>query len=129
MGLMKFYGKWCGPNWTGGFKKPWDKLTPEEQRIADAVTDESVLDTACRHHDKCHAGCRAKHPCDMQAQSACLVLCDRVLYREGSQDPEKTWWKNKITNYMADSNPKGEIQDSCKKPENPMFMIRDGGYM
>ncbi|MFZ6028030.1 MAG: RHS repeat-associated core domain-containing protein, partial [Chloroflexota bacterium] len=31
-GLQKIYGNWCGPDWTGGYDKPWDQLTDEEKR-------------------------------------------------------------------------------------------------
>jgi RHS repeat-associated protein len=83
LGLLVIHGNWCGPNWTGGFKKPWDQMTKSEQQIAENrdVVVVDGLDSCCRTHDKCHAGCRAKYPCDKTLQEACLTTCDRELAR------------------------------------------------
>lgn len=51
MVLVRIWGNWCGPNWTGGCAKPakdyrWD-LDPNPQ-----TTDD--LDMACKIHDRAY---------------------------------------------------------------------------
>jgi len=77
-GRSKVYGNWCGPNWTGGYKKPWDELTPAEQQNAAPPVD--PIDAACMKHDKCYAGCRGKYPCSAPDRSRCFADCDLTLY-------------------------------------------------
>ncbi len=38
-GLSKLYGNWCGPDWTGGYSRPWNELTPQERANALAPID------------------------------------------------------------------------------------------
>lgn len=76
-GRYKVHGNWCGPNWTGGYKKPWDELTPAEQQHAAPPVD--PVDAACMKHDKCYAGCRGKYPCSASDRSRCFAACDFTL--------------------------------------------------
>ena len=57
-GLSRMYGMWCGPEWTGGHKKSFDRLTLHERVRAKQPID--PLDIACRTHDICYGGCRAE---------------------------------------------------------------------
>jgi RHS repeat-associated protein len=77
-GRMKIYGNWCGPNWTGGYPRPWDELYPIEQQRVSAPVD--PVDAACMKHDKCYAGCRGKYPCSAPDRSRCFADCDLTLY-------------------------------------------------
>lgn len=76
-GLLKIYGEWCGPNWTGGYTKEWNQMTPYEQQHA--ALPIGPLDEACKKHDKCYANCRGTFPCNPQDRSACFGNCDKAL--------------------------------------------------
>jgi RHS repeat-associated protein len=76
-GRSKIYGNWCGANWTGGYKKPWDELTPVEQQSA--APPVGPVDAACMKHDKCYAGCRGKYPCSANRRVTCFADCDLSL--------------------------------------------------
>ena len=83
-GLFIWYGKWGGPDWTGGCKATWEDVVDkglEPQPPADKQ------DECYEAHDKCHASCRDEFrsaPPD-KWQSAklqlgrCLRRCDRDL--------------------------------------------------
>ncbi|MEX8520695.1 MAG: RHS repeat-associated core domain-containing protein [Leptothrix sp. (in: b-proteobacteria)] len=103
LGLFKYHGNWCGPNWTGGFEKPWDKLTDAEKKAVKPPIDK--LDACCQVHDTCHADCRAQFPCDMNAQKRCLESCDRRLYYCSRQSGEGSFW---LEDYMRKSSPAPE---------------------
>ena len=78
MGLYKHYGNWCGPNWTGGYTKPWDQLSPYEQGHTLPPVD--PLDNCCKKHDKCYAKCRKNNKCDDDIKE-CQRRCDQKLCR------------------------------------------------
>ncbi|WP_460710957.1 RHS repeat-associated core domain-containing protein, partial [Lysobacter terrae] len=74
-GLIKIYGFWCGPDWTGGRK---EEFSPEHiyRRPVDR------LDTSCMNHDMCYYTCRAGFPCDKSGRSECFRNCDYNLTKE-----------------------------------------------
>jgi RHS repeat-associated protein len=80
LGLVKVHGNWCGPDWTGGYKKEWNQLTPNEQQLAKLPI--GPIDVSCMKHDKCYASCRAGSPCNPDARSTCFADCDLTLYAE-----------------------------------------------
>jgi RHS repeat-associated protein len=73
-GLIKVYGKWCGPNWTGGFDS---KYIPGLEGLYSIPIDD--LDASCQTHDICYYQCRRDNPCDKADRSACFRRCDTVL--------------------------------------------------
>lgn len=80
LGLVKVYGNWCGPDWTGGYRKEWNQLTANEQQRAKPPV--GPIDVSCMKHDKCYASCRAGLPCNRDGRSACFGDCDLTLYGE-----------------------------------------------
>jgi len=76
-GLIKLYGSWCGPNWTGGFRKTYSGLDVVERQVALAPID--TLDQCCKTHDVTYASCREKFPCDPGQRSQCFQEADRRL--------------------------------------------------
>jgi RHS repeat-associated protein len=108
LGLFKFHGQWCGPNWTGGFEKPWDRLTTNERQKVKPPED--ALDACCEVHDKCHADCRTKFPCDMDQQKRCLESCDRRLYFCSRQSGTRSF---SLEDYMRKSSPTPEKGACC----------------
>jgi len=105
-GLVKIYGNWCGPNWTGGHKNPWDELSKLEQKTTKAPVD--AVDSCCQTHDKCHAACRSEHPCDSESRRLCLRNCDRRLYRCSQKANVSGPKPFIIEDYMRRSNPDPE---------------------
>lgn len=73
-GLIKIYGNWCGPDWTGGRKEQW---TPHPDGYYSLGIDK--LDKACRRHDVCYYRCRKDNSCDKTGRSQCFRECDQVL--------------------------------------------------
>jgi RHS repeat-associated protein len=102
LGLFEYYGNWCGPNHTGGFDKPWDQLTSQEQQ--NALLPKDDLDSCCQIHDLCHADCRANHPCSETDRQDCLNRCDRGLANcaVGCQSGGNRRWM--LERYMRGSN-------------------------
>jgi RHS repeat-associated protein len=82
-GRSKIYGYWCGSDWTAGYKKSFNDLTPSERRNAVAAID--PLDAACEKHDKCYGHCRDDVPCDQKKRSDCFLACDKVLENSAFQ--------------------------------------------
>jgi RHS repeat-associated protein len=129
--ITQIHGNWCGPNWTGGFRKPWDKMTPAEQQLADtssyrAPVDE--LDSCCKVHDKAHAACRARFPCDYDAQQRCLESADRALAACSNNAPTNNkWHRTEVHVYMSYSQPGAEIKSTCSK-EDPRDIFGPAGY-
>jgi len=76
-GLVKLYGNYCGPNWTGGFRKSYDELDSAERSAALSPIDD--LDQCCQTHDITYADCRTKYPCDKKARQQCFQKADRSL--------------------------------------------------
>jgi RHS repeat-associated protein len=74
LGLIKIYGNWCGPDWTGGRSGVY---TPHPSGYYRAPINS--LDSACETHDICYSECRTDHPCDGGERSQCFRACDRVL--------------------------------------------------
>jgi hypothetical protein len=83
-GLFKWYGKWGGPNWTGGCEASWEEVVDQGLETEPPIDKQ---DECYEAHDKCHAACRdefRKAPPE-KWQSAklrlgkCLRKCDRDL--------------------------------------------------
>ena len=88
-GLFRWYGYWGGPNWTGGYEKSWDEMTPTEQRKARDPVDKQ--DQSYMTHDKCYADCRDNKCNDDQISlNECFNKCDDDLKEDlvgiGSMD-------------------------------------------
>ena len=119
-GLVKLHGNWCGPNFSGGFSKPFDQLDDAEKKAVLPPVDK--LDSCCRTHDLTYASCRKAYPCDAKARQQCFEAADRTLSScaAGSGagyganlllfgNP-----KFRISDYMRDSKPAAEPNDpSC----------------
>jgi RHS repeat-associated protein len=112
-GLVKLYGSWCGPNWTGGFRKSYDELDATERSIVLPPTDN--LDRCCQVHDIAYADCRARYSCDAEARKTCFKEADRRLSScsagaGGGQSPMILLFGNpqkRIEEYMRGSSPSG----------------------
>lgn len=76
-GLIRMYGNWCGPDWTGGNKKTWSEMTLHDRGNAKKPID--PLDDACRSHDICYAGCQSEFPCNPAKRAPCFRMCDHDL--------------------------------------------------
>ncbi|MEW6518580.1 MAG: RHS repeat-associated core domain-containing protein [Thermodesulfobacteriota bacterium] len=110
-GLQKIYGNWCGPDWTGGYDKPWDQLTDEEKRNVSSPIDE--LDSCCETHDKCYAKCRENFPCLEDDREMCFRQCDINLHVcPGTMNGGPRSFA--IRKYMQNSDPgAGENNSTC----------------
>jgi RHS repeat-associated protein len=124
-GLVKLYGNWCGPNWSGGFKKSYDQMDSVERVVALAPNDK--LDSCCRDHDITYAQCRVDYPCDKKSRSKCMRDADRRLSNcstnvGGGQSPMALLFGNpqdRISGYMRDSYPDGgHDRESCECEKN-----------
>jgi RHS repeat-associated protein len=107
-GLWKWYGKWGGPNWTGGKKGSWPVKDPEPP-----IDNQ---DKCYQDHDICYGNCRSAHPCDdcndkdHKKRSGCFRDCDRALsaclYKLiNSKDPSANWKAKQAAKYFSTSNP------------------------
>ncbi len=78
-GLWKWYGNWGGPNWTGGYEKPYDELTQKEKDSAKPPID--AQDSCYQSHDMCYGQCRDTASCqkDSSNTSSCFNSCDLQL--------------------------------------------------
>ena len=74
-GLFKAYGNWCGPNWTGGYKKPWNDLSTQERRNVKKPID--AVDAACQAHDKAYGRCD-RLLCEL-SKERCKAQADKKL--------------------------------------------------
>ncbi len=120
-GLVKLYGSWCGPNWSGGYRRQYDQLDSAERRVALPPIDN--LDQCCQLHDIKYANCRTEFPCNADTRKKCFQQADRTLKSCASKtggnsrqlllmlldpinggDPSKT-----IENYMQNSTPSGGV--------------------
>jgi len=105
LGLWIYWGKWCGPNWTGGKREIY---TPGHKY--DNPDDE--LDSCCMRHDKCYYVCRQKYSCESNSRGDCMMRCDRVLAEcssaAGYHYSDPIWWWMKFNN-SPDVGP-----DDCK---------------
>jgi RHS repeat-associated protein len=120
-GLVKLYGNWCGPDWTGGFRKSYNQLDSAERYVALPPIDN--LDTCCQSHDITYASCRDQYPCDKQKRANCMRSADSRLsscaaVSGGGQSPMLLLFGNprkRIENYMRDSVPNGgDNAKSCE---------------
>ncbi|MHB0975264.1 MAG: RHS repeat-associated core domain-containing protein [Thiobacillus sp.] len=110
-GLVKLYGSWCGPDWTGGFSKPYDQLDDVERSIVLPPVDD--LDRCCQVHDITYASCRKQFPCDPEARKQCFKNADRSLNScsansHGDASSQILLFgnaKKRIADYMKDSDP------------------------
>jgi RHS repeat-associated protein len=60
-GLVAWHGNWGGPNWTGGYPKSWDQLTPKERFLAmndKGRTPVDAQDILYQTHDISYGDCR-----------------------------------------------------------------------
>jgi RHS repeat-associated protein len=113
-GLVKLYGSWCGPNWTGGFRRSYDELGPIERSVVLPAID--ILDQCCQVHDITYADCRSKYPCEAKSRQQCFQDADRQLSScaanaGGGQSPQFLIFGNpqdRIEDYMRDSIPDAE---------------------
>ena len=119
-GLVKLYGSWCGPDWTGGFRKSYNELDAIQRKAVLPPVDD--LDQCCQSHDITYASCREKYPCDPEARKKCFKEADRNLSScaNSSGDGHSPMIllfgdpKNRIQNYMQDSAPgPGDNAESC----------------
>ena len=119
-GLIKLYGAWCGPDFTGGFSKPYNELDNVERAAALPPVD--GLDQCCQSHDKEYASCREKYPCDAEARKKCFKEQDRKLSScagnsSGGNSAQALLFgnpKNRIQQFMQESNPgAGPNSESC----------------
>ncbi len=84
-GLVKYYGNWGGPNWTGGYKKSWDQLTPTQRHEAQNDPDrvpQDPQDGCYMEHDICYGNCRDRcknDPCPEECERKGLNQCDSDL--------------------------------------------------
>ncbi|MBW8364699.1 MAG: RHS domain-containing protein [Rhizobium sp.] len=110
-GLVKLYGSWCGPDWTGGFSKQYDQLDDIERSIMLPPVDD--LDRCCQVHDITYASCRKQFPCDPEARKQCFKNADRSLNScstnsHGDASSQILLFgnaKKRIADYMKESDP------------------------
>ena len=85
LGLVKIHGNWCGPDWTGGRKEPYNRALDRNNHYAAPL---GRLDTACRVHDMCFAQCRVDNACNGTGRENCMIRCDNVLVAASQAIPE-----------------------------------------
>jgi len=119
-GLVKLYGSWCGPDWTGGFRRSYDELDAAQRRAALPPID--GLDQCCQTHDVTYASCRENFPCDPDKRSQCFQEADRLLSScasgaGGGQSPMILLFGNpqdRIQEFMDSSSPgPGPNSEDC----------------
>jgi hypothetical protein len=90
---FRFYGNWCGPNWTGGHREPYTP-NPDPNYYLPPV---DMVDKACMNHDICYYYCRDNFPCALSERGKCMTDCDRQLAEasEGSKLPYEMSWARK----------------------------------
>ena len=120
-GLLRMYGGWCGPDWTGGFAFSYGELDAGQRLAVLPPVDE--LDACCRDHDIAYAQCRDTHPCDQSARAQCMQSLDRALASCAANTSSSgfVWMgdaRQRVEDYMRDSNPDGGANpDSCECEE------------
>ena len=77
LGLLAVHGNWCGPNWTGGFKKPWNRLTQHQKKDVKETVD--TVDSFCKNHDKMYGRCERNHSNNECNYLKCLNKADEYL--------------------------------------------------
>ncbi len=110
-GFFIYYGKWCGPYWTGGQIGLYD-----DNKIGSYSDPIDKFDSACRDHDYCYKECRKQWPCWQLQRKECMRNCDRILARDaeaaGHQYSSPLWWQMKFS--IFDPDP-GADDCKCKK--------------
>ena len=110
--MERYWGHWCGPDFTGGHHRPWDELTPQEQQNSLKPRDD--LDTCCQTHDKCYSECRAESPCSETDRAKCFKQCDRDLVKCAKNASAGGLRRRLLINYMSDTDPApGSNAPSC----------------
>ena len=72
--MVKIYGNWCGPNWTGG-----KHLSAEEYKNRGydwSAPCNDPLDCACRTHDK---ACSGSKGCSRRADTALIQAAEKRI--------------------------------------------------
>jgi YD repeat-containing protein len=72
---IEYHGNWCGPDWTGGFKREYGQIGMWE----DILTPTDALDRCCYTHDICYWECRCDHGCSVDKRKSCMKICDNAL--------------------------------------------------
>jgi RHS repeat-associated protein len=78
-GLLKIYGNWCGPNWTGGHA---EQYIPSHDTPGYYKHPISYADEVCSKHDVCYSNCRDSHPCNKGERRHCDRKCDYTLVHQ-----------------------------------------------
>ena len=118
-GLFKVHGNWCGPDMTGGYRKPYNQLDSGE--LAAALPPIDDLDMCCQSHDIDYGSCR--DICDPKERSQCFKDADRQLGNcSGIAGGGRSFGfgnaSDTIEDYMSDSNPSpGPAPDDCECQE------------
>ena len=69
-GLLKYYGNWGGPDWTGGYKKSWDQLSEYERKHVLAPIDSQ---------DECYMGHYIGYgKCRLRYKDRAYSLCREI---------------------------------------------------
>jgi RHS repeat-associated protein len=92
LGLFAYHGNWCGPDWTGGFRREYGQIGPGD----DVLPPIDALDRCCMVHDICYWQCRCDHGCDESQRRNCMIGCDRTLANcaaaAGAHRGSPLWW-------------------------------------
>jgi hypothetical protein len=94
IGLFKYYGNWGGPNWTGGFKQPWNQLTPSQQQDALNNPNRAPIDAqdeCYKEHDICYGGCKC-----FWCRSGCDGKLSKRLGDLGKNHSPASNWHSRI---------------------------------
>ena len=76
LGLWKYHGNWCGPDWTGGRDESYSKERDHNGYYSSPI---SQLDSACKGHDICYVQCRENFKCNGDGKAECMEKCDNDL--------------------------------------------------
>jgi RHS repeat-associated protein len=73
-GKTRIHGNWCGPNWTGGVREPYNP-----DHVLSYKDPVDYVDGVCKDHDICYYNCRKNHPCSREDRRHCMRMCDYDL--------------------------------------------------
>ena len=68
--LVRIWGNWCGPNWTGG-----QRVSAQDYQGSWSSPAIDNLDTACRTHDK---ACSGPEGCSKKADDDLLKVARKI---------------------------------------------------
>jgi RHS repeat-associated protein len=87
---IPLHGNWCGPDWTGGHREPYDP-THDVSGPSGPYYNGPIdyTDSVCRDHDICYYDCRRDHSCDKGARRNCMKQCDYNLIYELTRFPSR----------------------------------------